>query len=397
MTLYTPGRGWDVGTYYRAMQTLRAGLDPYAVGLARQYAAQAAGQHAFAYVYPPLTLLALRAFNLLPLSMAAVLYWTIYSAGFVGQVWAGTQCFRPQDRAVMQYAVPLAIFFPGLMTGDVILSGNVACIFYGSIFTAAVLGWKRGIWRWFYLAVLLAGCFKLPLLTLLAIPLLSGERQWLKASGVAAAGLSLLALQSWLWPAQFREYLTSVGLQFQFNSDFGLSPAGVLGRVLYRHRLPYSTPTTVAFLIYGGALFAVLFYFSNLYRERRISAESWIPVLLVGTILLNPRIMQYDVQPIALPMALIVVRSVVSRSKAGMTLAVFVLFLIVIDLIGVSPTSLDDLRNMVVLVAVMALGLRYLAVEARRTCPGSLFISKLPAPSEAAAAGMDAYNPESRS
>jgi hypothetical protein len=374
MILYTPGRGWDVDIYYWAMQTLRAGLDPYAAGLARQYAAQAAGQHAFAYVYPPLTLLALRAFNLLPVWLAAVLYWTIYGAGFVGQVWAGTQCFRSQDRAVMQYAVPLAIFFPGLMTGDVILSGNIACIFYGLIFAGAVLGWKRGIWRWFYLAVLLAACFKLPLLTLLAIPLLAGERQWLKAAGVGTAGLSLFAVQSWFWPAQFREYLTSVGLQFQFNSDFGSSPAGVLGRVLYRHGLPYSTPSTVAFLIYGGSLFAVLCYFSNLYHERRISAESWIPVLLVGTILLNPRIMQYDVQPIALPMALIVVRSVASRSKAGIALAASVLFLIVIDLFGVSPTSLDDLRNMLVVVGVMALGLRSLAVEARRTCPESLFV-----------------------
>ena len=148
----TPGRAWDVDIYYRAMQAVRAGQDPYATGLARQIAAEATGHHAFTYVYPPLTLLALRAVNLLPLWMAAALYWISYSAAFIGIMWAATQCFRPPDRdikdcdikhlSVMQYAVPLAVFFPGLMPDDVILSGNIAYVFYGLIFTAAVLGWR---------------------------------------------------------------------------------------------------------------------------------------------------------------------------------------------------------------------------------------------------------------
>ncbi len=376
----SPGRGWDVDIYYRAMQALRVGLDPYAAGLARQYAAQAAGQHALAYVYPPLTLLALRAFNLLPVSLAAVLYWTAFGAGYVALVWAVTQCFRPQDRAVMRYAVPLVIFFPALMPNQDILSGNVAYIFYGLLFPAAILGWKRGAWRWFYLAVLLAACFKVPFLTLLAIPALAGERQWPKAIGVGAAGLGLFAVQSWLWPVQFREYLATLGLQFQFNHDldFGRSPAGVLGRALYWRGLPYSAPCTVAFLIYGGVLFAVLCHFSKLYHQRRITAESWIPVLLVATILLNPRIMRYDVHVVSLPMALILARSVASRSKAGIALAVSVLFLAVtVPLLDLLPGDVEATRDMLLLVAVLALGLHSLALEARRACPQSLFVPKV--------------------
>lgn len=366
MIFSNPARGWDTTIYYRAMQALVAGLDPYATAIARQYAAQAAGQHTFAYVYPPVTLLALRALNLLPFGLAALLYWMTYSACYVGQVWATAQCFRTEDRSAMQYAVPLIIFFPGLMIGDVILSGNIACIFYGAVFTAAVAGWKCGNWSWFYLAVLFAACFKLPLLTLLAIPLFAGERQWLKATFIGALGVGLLGLQSLIWPIQFRGYLTSVGLQFKFNADFGMSPAGVFARFLYQHGLSYSTPSLVAFLIYAGALFLALFYFSNLYRKHRISAESWMPVLLVGTILLNPRIMQYDVHPVSLLMALILMRSVAARSKAGFALAGGVLLLIIVDLAGISPPRLDDLRNMLVVVAVMACGLRSLVLEAQR-------------------------------
>src|SRR5580658_8859937 len=106
MILRTPGRGWDIDIYYRAIQAMHAGLDPYAAGLARQYAAQAVGQHTAVYVYPPLTLLALRAFNLLPVWAAATIYWMTYIAAYAGIVWAGAQCFRPQDRNAMLYVVP---------------------------------------------------------------------------------------------------------------------------------------------------------------------------------------------------------------------------------------------------------------------------------------------------
>lgn len=392
----TPGRGWDMDIYYRAMQAVRAGKDPYAVGLARQIAAEASGHHTFTYVYPPLTLFALRTVNFFPVWMAAALYWTTYGACFIGIVWAAAQCFRPQDRGVMQYVLPVVVFFPGLMADDVILSGNIAYIFYGLIFAGAVVGWRRGVWRWFYLAVLLAACFKLPFLTLLAIPPLAGERQWLKATGVGAAGVSLFAVQYWLWPLQFCEYLECVRLQFQFNADFGLSPAGILGHFLYSHRLPYSAPSTVAFLFYGAVVFATLLVFSTLYRERRISPDNWIPVLMVGAILLNPRIMPYDAHAIALPMALIVARSVAARSKAGIAVAISVLLLIMVGFVADIPASLDRLRSMFVLVAVMVLGVQQLAVEARRTRAQSLVIlPEVSATSEPALVPVDVYQSES--
>jgi len=55
---------------------------------------------------------------------------------------------------------------------------------------------------------------------MLAIPALAGERQWLKTATVGGAGLGLFAVQAWLWPIQFREYLTSVNLQFRLNPQF---------------------------------------------------------------------------------------------------------------------------------------------------------------------------------
>jgi hypothetical protein len=380
MILVTADRGWDVAVYYRAMQALRVGLDPYAVGLARQYAANAAVLQTYTYVYPPITLLVLRIFNFLPLWLAAGLYWIAYVAGCAGIAWAAVQCFRPQDRFAMQFLIPLAIFFPGLLSGGVIMSGNIAYIFYGAILPAAVLGYKRNCWRWFYLAVFLAAGCKAPLLTLLAIPLLAGKRQGRSSAAVAAGGLGLFAVQSWIWPVQFSEYLTGVSLQFKFNADFGLSPAGSLGLYLYRHGLPYSSLTTAVFLVYAGLLFATLYYFSTLYHRSRITPETWLPVLLVGTILLNPRILEYDLHAVALPMMLIVLRAVCGRVKAGMAVAFAVLFILALDLCGVSSEGWDRLRGMLVLVAVLGCGLHSLMMEVRQTFPAAESIVPSPEP-----------------
>jgi hypothetical protein len=74
---------------------------------------------------------------------------------------------------------------------------------------------------------------------------------------------------------------------------------------LYRMGIPYSPAGLIFYLCYAIPLFAVLLYLSKKYLRGSISLNQWVPVLLVGVILLNPRIMEYDVAPITLPLALI--------------------------------------------------------------------------------------------
>jgi hypothetical protein len=73
-------------------------------------------------------------------------------------------------------------------------------------------------------------------------------------------------------------------------------------------------------------------------------------------------------------MVLILVRSLSSRSKAGLVVTACVLGLTLVDLFGVNFYSGDDVRNMCVLVAVMAVGLEYLALKARHTSSESSFV-----------------------
>jgi glycosyl transferase family 87 len=306
--------GWDAGIYEKAIQSVRHGVDPYAAGLAEQRdyinrPASRQAEHApFTYVYSPLTVPVLRLLSWLPDGLLRALFWAALAMGFFLQLWAGWQFADERERSWLILLLPAVAFFPGLITDDVILSGNVSYLLYGLVLAAAVPGWKRGRWFWFYAAVLAASFFKVQLLTLLALPVLMGKRQWLPACGSAAVALSAMATQALLWPQLFREYLATIRVMFDLIPDFGYGPAGILGRFLWNHGQPYASETSIMYLAFAGTLGLILLFFSYQVREDVFSRDLWLPVALVGTFLLNPRIMKYDMAALTIPMLLIASR-----------------------------------------------------------------------------------------
>jgi hypothetical protein len=186
-----------------------------------------------------------------------------------------------------------------------------------------MIGWKREDWSWFYLVVLGASCVKVQTLTLLAIPLLcSRNRQWLKACSTAVVALALYGVQARIWPEAFRFYLSTLKVHAQERQDFGCGPVGTLARVLQQNGVAYSTPCVLFYLVYGAALFLLLLWFAKQYRAQKISFSSWMPVMLMGVVLLNPRIQPYDVAWLSLPMLLLAWRAV--QSPDGKRIALWI-------------------------------------------------------------------------
>jgi hypothetical protein len=210
-----------------------------------------------------------------------------------------------KERHWLIFLLPFAAFFPGLITDIAIVSGNVAYILYGLVLAAAVPGWKRNQWIWFYAAVIVASIFKAPMLTLLAFPLLVGRRQWIPAGIAATAGCLLFAIQPLLWPAQFKEFLLAVHADFSGANDLGFGPAGIVGQLLQKIHKPYSLASTIAYGFWAVALGALLLAISSRVRRKPSLRELWIPVAFMGTILLNPRIKPYDNAALTVPMLLI--------------------------------------------------------------------------------------------
>ena len=327
----TAASGWDLQVYASAIHSLRMGHDPYLDGIAIQRVFHAhLAEHPnapppFSYVYSPITLPLLAWLGRFPLQWVGEVYWLVYAVCAFAAVRVGMQAIEPEERKVFLLVAPAAFFFPGLLENDVLFSGNIAYVIYGLIFATAMVGWRRGQWVWFYLVAIAASCCKAPLLSLLAIPVLSSRKQWLPAGVTAACGVGLFAVQPLLWPAAFQHYLTAVELQFSYNHDFSCSPAGLLADALY-NLLPYTVTSVAFYLFYAIPVFAILFYLSRRYLDGEFSFRQWMPVLLTGVVLLNPRIMEYDVAAIALPMALIAWRAFARNNTVQRTILEMALF-----------------------------------------------------------------------
>jgi glycosyl transferase family 87 len=318
---YTGPVGWDAQIYSQAVQNLRDGGDPYATGIAAQQAfhnrpARTPADHVpFAYVYSPMTLPLLRFLMVLPNWLLGALYGLAVAAGFFLELWAGFQMAEEHERPWLALMLPAVAFFPGLVTDDALLSGNVAYVLYGLMLAAAVPGWKRGRWFWFYVAVLAASIVKVPLLTLLAFPILVGKRQWVPASSTAVTGLLLFGAQARLWPAQFREYLVALRLVFDEVHDFGFGPAGVFGRTLWQMGRSFSFASTILYLVSTCTVGMIVLLLARRVRAQKITQETWIPVAFVATLLFYPRIMKYDLAALTIPMLLIAWRTLSSASR----------------------------------------------------------------------------------
>lgn len=308
---YTGPMGWDAQIYWRAVQTIRHGGDPYAAGIAAQLAflnrpnPHASDHVPFTYVYSPMTLPLLRLFTAVPGWLLGLLYGLAVFSGFLLELWAGFQMAGAWERKWLVLMMPAITFFPGLVTDDTILSGNIGYVLYGVVLAASVPGFKRDRWFWYYVAVLGASIVKAPLLTMIAFPVLTGKKQWLPAVATGSLGLALFAIEGRIWPVEFHEYLVAIRLMFDEVHDFGFGPAGVLGKTLWRLGRPYSPTAVIFYLIASCVLGIILLLLKRRVRLGKMTREAWIPVALVGTLLFYPRIMRYDLAAFAVPMLLI--------------------------------------------------------------------------------------------
>jgi hypothetical protein len=332
--------GWDLRVYAAAITSLRAGHDPYADATAIQqlYHQQVGdpngGDRPYSYVYSPITLPFLRLVAGVPLWLSARIYWLLYILAVAGQIPIALRLAEAHERPYFLYMAQAAAFFPGLLQSHAVLSGNVAYILYFAVFWSALAGWRSGRWIWFYAAVLLASFAKAPMLTLVAIPALSARKQWLPAGLTAAAGVALFAIQPVLWPSLFRNYLKAVDLQFLYNRDFGCSPAGIFSDALFRMGKPYSPAGLLFYLCYAIPLFLLLLHLSRKYLRGSFSLRHWAPVLLVGVILLNPRLIEYDLAPITLPLTFIAWRFLAKYFSTARTMLYLAIFFAVANASG---------------------------------------------------------------
>ena len=163
-------------------------------------------------------------------------------------------------------------------------------------------------------------------------------------------------MQAYLWPSEFQNYLHAVGLQFSYNRDFGSSPAGLFGWVLSNAGIPYSPASTIFYLLYAIPLFGLLVYLAHRFLEGKFSLEQWIPLMLPGVVLLNPRIMEYDMAPLTLPMTFIVWRFLTSSMTSGRALILFSVLFLIANSVAAINQDLWKLIACILLIGIFTAG-----------------------------------------
>lgn len=344
----------DAKVYENTVKEVQAGASPYASGIARLQLTRVrdSRDRTMNYIYPPMTLPLVRAIGLLPAWLRISAFWLFYLSAAWFLLRTEEQFLEPGERKFLLWLSPLCVFFPGLLNDDFFLAGNIAPILYGLVCAAALWDWRHRQWKWFYLAVLFAFLFKVPMLTLLAIPVLTMAGEWLKVALTGFIACTLMLLQGWIWPGPMSTYLHMMDMEFAYNRQFGFGPTGQLGKALLDHGLPYLGSCAVFYLFSSLAIFLVLRIYSRHYLAGRLSMREWMPVLLIGVILLSPRVKQYDAEAVTLPLAIVAWRGLVDRTTGKRQAVAFAIAFLVAGNVLASVANSWDFIEMLLMVTL---------------------------------------------
>ena len=317
MFLFLPENSFDLRVSSEAMHYVRMGVDPYAVSLERQKAEAALGHskgeaalghRVFVYLYPPISIEILKVLNMVPAWLRAAIFWMAYAAGFGLQLWGVSRFALPAERHMLRFVFPLVIFFPAFVPSDTLLSGNMAIPMYGAVLAAAARGWHKQRWGAFFGVVLACSLFKPPILVWLVVPLLLGSAQVVPSVAAALCGVALFGVQKFLWPQRFAEFMSSI--RYTLPLEINYSPVAMFGKFLEFIRHPSDLAAVAFYSAVSLAMFGILVYFAREFRRKNVAGQNLAAVVFVSTALFALRLKEYDLLPVTIPMALIVLRGV---------------------------------------------------------------------------------------
>jgi hypothetical protein len=317
MFIFLPENSFDLRVSSEAMHYLRMGVDPYAASIARQKAEAALGHHkgeaalghrVFVYLYPPISIELLKVLNMVPALLRAAIFWMVYAVGFGLQLWAGSRFALAAERRMLRFVFPLVMFFPAFVPSDTLLSGNIAIPMYGAVLAAAVRGWREERWGVFFAVVVATSLLKPPMLVWLAVPVLLGCAQLAPAVAAALCGVGLFAIQKFLWAQRFAEFMSSI--RYTLPLEINYSTVAMFGKFLEFIGHPSDRAAVAFYIAVSLAMFGILMYFAREFRRKNVAGQNFAAVVLVSTALFAPRLKEYDLLPLTIPMALIVLRGV---------------------------------------------------------------------------------------
>jgi hypothetical protein len=286
---------WDAHVYAHAIRAIETGGDPYA------------RETPLMYVYPPVFLYGARALRYL---IHGELAWKLYlllnlSAVIAIPVVIATRYLRSHWLNA-GCALLISTFHPFFTSAFSFFSGNLANVLYALVLLAGVPGVRKNRWACFYVTLVGAAAIKIPMLAFLLLPLLVGEGQVVPSLFTGLTVLILNGAQRVLILGAYHGYLDAARFQLLVRNDVGLGLFATLFRLVHRSaHLPQSLPYA-AHVVFFASLAAGLCWA----HKRGVPASMrnwWISLVLLLSVLCNPRVLAYDIALIIVPLAFLTV------------------------------------------------------------------------------------------
>jgi multisubunit Na+/H+ antiporter MnhF subunit len=118
----------------------------------------------------------------------------------------------------------------------------------------------------------------------------------------------LFGVQKFLWPVRFAEFMSSI--RYTLPLEINYSPVAMFGRFLEFIGHPSDRAAVAFYIAVSLAIFGILVYFAREFRRKIVAGQNLAAVVLVSTALFALRLKEYDLLPLTIPMALIVLRGV---------------------------------------------------------------------------------------
>ena len=352
--------GWleDMPVYKLAVHAFMAGADPYAP--------TSTGLH---FVYPPIVLYAASWLaRVLPgesewFFVACIHVVCVLALPFVLARYYLRQSWLTPWMAALIYAGE-----PNFCSVQALYSSNVAPSLYLAALLAAIPGIRNNRWTVFYAVIFVAGAVKITFILLLLLPILAGLRQWWRSIATAVAVAAVYAVQKGLMPSLYAGYKRALVEQITMQKLYGFGVFGVVAGVEQRlHHNIVGITSYAVHAVFAAIVFAFLLALKyrgadKLYdRETsRGDASLWMGLLLISIIVINPRVLHYDMY-IALFAAFVVLA--ISWRLRGWQLVALVPVLYLPSLLvlpGVHPWIVHQLYQLFLVLLALGVGIKRL-------------------------------------
>ena len=362
---------WDINFYAAVVKAMAAGMSPYNNDYIYNYHDLG---YSTGFIYPPLVAEAFYKLRwLFQTSTGWVFIITAHVISWISIPYMLADSPKDWYSRNFLYVWGLYLVLFGLGGMRLLVVGNIAAILFALLILSIVVAIRTRNYEPFWVTIFLCSLVKFTFLGFLLVPIIL-DKKYLSAGLLIGAVIAAYALNYFITPALFTEYLAQISAQHSNSGYIGLSIFSLATALI---KVPFAPNDGQLFAIAIGIHFifvALVILLAYAIAERRVRPERfdlfccW---LVMSSFLISPRIFDYDLAIVIVPFVLLTRMLLTERGLGiGVAVTVAVLGSILLRTPSSFQTQLSDWSATFVIVGVwFGAAVHWLTADGKRELP----------------------------